>query len=159
LWLGVCPYRGFGRQLRPPILDGSCQVGASPDDGMGTDGHNAAMGPRVLIVDDHEGFRSVARLTLEADGFEVVGEAADAESAVDAVTGLRPDVVLVDVHLPGADGFAVSRLLAALPTPPTVLLISSRPIADLRRRVAESPAAGFLAKHELSGAAIDAMLR
>jgi DNA-binding NarL/FixJ family response regulator len=120
--------------------------------------HNAAMGLRVLIVDDHEGFRSVARAMLEADGFEVVGEAADGDSAVEASTSLRPDIVLLDVHLPGADGFAVSRLLAALPSPPSVLLISSRPIADLRRRVADSPVAGFLAKHELSGAAVDAIV-
>lgn len=112
----------------------------------------------MLIVDDHEGFRSVARAMLEADGFEVVGEAADGESAVEASTSLRPDIVLLDVHLPGADGFAVSRLLAALPAPPSVLLISSRPIADLRRRVADSPVAGFLAKHELSGAAVDAIV-
>jgi DNA-binding NarL/FixJ family response regulator len=116
------------------------------------------MGPRVLIVDDHEGFRTVARVMLEAEGFDVVGEAADGESAVEAATGLRPDIVLLDVHLPGADGFAVSRRLAALPTPPTVLLISSRPIADLRRRVEQSPVAGFLAKHELSGAAVDAIV-
>jgi DNA-binding NarL/FixJ family response regulator len=117
------------------------------------------MRPRVLIVDDHEGYRSLARAMLEADGFDVVGEAADGESAVAAVIDLRPDVVLLDVHLPGADGFAVSRRLAALPAPPTVLLISSRPIADVRRRVAESPVAGFLAKHELSGAALDAIVR
>jgi DNA-binding NarL/FixJ family response regulator len=112
----------------------------------------------VLIVDDHEGYRSVARVMLEADGFEVVGEAGDGQSAVEAAIVLRPDIVLLDVHLPGADGFAVSRWLAALPTPPTVLLVSSRPIADLRRRVAESPVAGFLAKHELSGAALDAIV-
>jgi DNA-binding NarL/FixJ family response regulator len=116
------------------------------------------MGPRVLIVDDHEGFRSIARVLLEADGFDVIGDVADGVSAVEAVTALEPDIVLLDVHLPDEDGFAVSRRLAGLPTPPTVLLISSRPIADLRRRVAESPVAGFLAKHELSGAAVDAIV-
>src|SRR4051794_30281673 len=95
--------------------------------------------PGVLIVDDHEGFRSVARVILEAGGLEVVRQAANGDGAVEAVTGLGPDLVLLDVHLPGADGFEVCRRLAPLPTPPAVLLISSRLIADLRRRVADSP--------------------
>lgn len=72
---------------------------------------------------------------------------------------LRPDIVLLDVHLPGMDGFDVALLLAALPDPPAVVLTSSRPIEDLRRRTESSPAAGFVAKHELSGAAINAMVR
>ncbi len=106
---------------------------------------------RVLIVDDHAGFRAVARAALEADGYQVLGEAADGGHAVSAAAELRPDVVLLDVHLPDLDGFAVCKLLVALPEPPVVVLISSRPITDLRQRVAVSPAAGFLAKHELSG--------
>jgi DNA-binding NarL/FixJ family response regulator len=112
----------------------------------------------ILIVDDHEGFRAEARTMLEADGFVVVGEAADGDGALAAAATLRPGVVLLDVHLPGADGFAVSVRLAALAAPPVVVLISSRPIADLRRRVAASPVAGFLAKHELSGAALNAIV-
>jgi DNA-binding NarL/FixJ family response regulator len=116
------------------------------------------VGHGILIVDDHEGFRAVARTMLEADGFDVVGEAADGAGAVAAVSRLRPGVVLLDVHLPDMDGFAVSVRLAALAAPPTVVLISSRPIADLRRRVAASPVAGFLAKHELSGAALSAIV-
>jgi CheY-like chemotaxis protein len=116
------------------------------------------MRPRMLIVDDHDGFRSVARTMLEAEGFAVVGEAVDGQSAVASAGALRPDVVLLDVHLPGLDGFDVARLLAALPDPPAVVLTSSRPIEDLRRRTESSPVAGFLAKHELSGAAINAMV-
>jgi DNA-binding NarL/FixJ family response regulator len=112
----------------------------------------------ILIVDDHEGFRAVARTMLEADGFVVIGEAADGTGAIAAATSLRPGVVLLDVHLPDMDGFAVSVRLAALAAPPTVVLISSRPIADLRRRVAASPVAGLLPKHELSGAALNAIV-
>jgi DNA-binding NarL/FixJ family response regulator len=113
---------------------------------------------RLLIVDDHAGFRSVARAALEADGFEVLGEAGTGETAVSAAERLHPDIVLLDVHLPAVDGFAVCRRLVDLPASPRVVLISSRPIADLRRRVSESPAVGFLPKHELSGDALRALV-
>ena len=116
------------------------------------------MRPRILIVDDHEGFRAVARLLLEGDGYEVVGEAVDGEAAVAAAVALSPGIVLLYVHLPDLDGFAVSVRLAALPHPPQVVLISSRPITDLRRRVRASPVAGFVAKDELSGAALRALV-
>jgi two-component system nitrate/nitrite response regulator NarL len=107
---------------------------------------------RVLVVDDHEGFRAIARAVLEADGLSVVGEAADGAAAVAVAERLRPDVVLLDIHLPDLDGFEVSEQLAALPSPPVVVLTSSRPIADLRRRVGASPAAGFVPKDLVSGA-------
>ncbi len=112
----------------------------------------------MLIVDDHAGFRSVARALLEGEGFDVVGEAEDGAGAVAAAEALTPAVVLLDVQLPDADGFAVSRRLACLPAPPVVVLVSSRPIADLRRRVRESPVAGFVSKDELSGSAITAFV-
>ena len=95
---------------------------------------------------------------LDADGFEVVGEAVDGDSAVQAAARLHPGIVLLDIHLPDLDGFAVSERLAALPVPPAVVLISSRPMGDLRQRVAASPVAGFLAKDELSGAALIAIV-
>ena len=113
---------------------------------------------RVLVVDDHEGFREVARALLEADGLHVVAEADDGETAVEAARRYLPDLVLLDVHLPDRDGFEVSRLLAGLPSPPVVVLTSSRPIGDLHRRVADSPAAGFVAKDRLSGAALAAVI-
>jgi CheY-like chemotaxis protein len=112
----------------------------------------------VLVVDDHDGFRSVARTMLESEGFAVVGEALDGAGAVASAESLGPDLVLLDVHLPDIDGFDVARRLAGLTRPPLVVLVSSRPIADLRRRVEASPAAGFISKAELSGAGILALV-
>lgn len=114
------------------------------------------MAPRLLIVDDHAGFRSVARALLQADGFEVVGEAADGAEALAEAARVLPDLVLLDIHLPGLDGFAVSEQLAALHHPPKVVLTSSRPISDLRGRLQRSPAVAFLPKDELSGPSLTA---
>src|SRR5215469_14018544 len=81
---------------------------------------------RILIVDDHAAFRGWARSVLAADGFSVVGEAVDGASAVGEVEAVRPDVVLLDVQLPDADGFEVAvALLAAWPRP-AIILTSSR---------------------------------
>ena len=69
----------------------------------------------VLIVDDHAPFRSAVRLLLERGGFNVVGEAGDGDAAVEAVRRLAPEVVLLDVQLPGEDGFAIcERILGAM---------------------------------------------
>jgi DNA-binding NarL/FixJ family response regulator len=116
------------------------------------------MAPRVLIVDDHASFRALARLLLTADGFDVVGEAGDGAEALDAVRDLRPDVVLLDVQLPGADGFRVARALTDDPSAPAVVLVSSRSRADYGTRVTDSAARGFIAKAELSGDALRRLL-
>jgi DNA-binding NarL/FixJ family response regulator len=115
--------------------------------------------PTVLIVDDHDGFRESARALLEAEGFTVVGDAADGAAAVAAAARLRPDVVLLDVQLPGVDGFMVAEELAVAPNPPRVVLISSREAAAYGPRMAAAPVCGFLAKRELSGAALAALVR
>ena len=65
------------------------------------------MSRTVLIVDDHPSFRASARAMLESEGFDVVGEAADGASALEAVDALAPDVVLLDVQLPDMTGFDV----------------------------------------------------
>jgi DNA-binding NarL/FixJ family response regulator len=107
-----------------------------------------------LIVDDHDGFRRLARRLLQAEGFEVIGEAPDGATALAAVERVHPDVVLLDVLLPDMDGFEVARRLAESPNGPRVVLTSSRDEADFGDRVRESPAAGFVHKGELSGAAL-----
>jgi DNA-binding NarL/FixJ family response regulator len=108
----------------------------------------------VLIVDDHEPFREVARLLLQAEGFEVVGEADDAVSAVEAAERLGPELVLLDVQLPDVDGFEVAERLVSRGDPPVVVLISSRDASAYRRRLAETRARGFIAKAELTGDAL-----
>ena len=113
----------------------------------------------VLIVDDHQGFRQGARALLEADGFEVLGEAADGESAVEQARRLRPQVVLLDVQLPGIDGFAVADTLAAGPPPPAVVLVSSRGRQAYRAKLAATSARGFLTKEEFSGECLASLLR
>jgi DNA-binding NarL/FixJ family response regulator len=126
-------------------------------------GHNAYGGPfcddqrvspTVLIVDDHEDFRAAARSLLEADGFTVVGEAADGTEALTAIAELRPAVVLLDIQLPGIDGLAVAEQIATEPDPPAVVLVSSREARSYGPRLVQAPARGFIPKGELSGAAL-----
>ena len=112
----------------------------------------------MLIVDDHAEFRTSARALLEAEGFDVVGEAADGAEAVGAVASLRPAVVLLDVQLPGRDGIDIAADLAATPDPPAVVLVSSRQATVYGPRLARSPALGFIAKSDLTGAALASVL-
>jgi DNA-binding NarL/FixJ family response regulator len=112
----------------------------------------------VLIVDDHEAFRASASALLEAEGFAVVGTAADGAAAVEAAARLRPSVVLLDVQLPDVDGVVVAGLLSRLAEPPQVVFVSSRDAASYGSRLDMTTARGFLAKRELSGAALAALV-
>jgi DNA-binding NarL/FixJ family response regulator len=106
---------------------------------------------RVLIVDDHATFRSLARRLLAASGFQVVGEAVDGADALGAARDLAPDVVLLDVQLPDVDGFSVAEELTGRVGAPIVVLVSSRARVDYGPRVDTSRARGFIAKADLSG--------
>jgi DNA-binding NarL/FixJ family response regulator len=112
----------------------------------------------VLIVDDYEEFRQVARAVLEADGIQVVGEAADGRSAITEAERLRPQLVLLDVQLPDIDGFEVAAKLSEASNPPAVVLTSSHAASSYRRRLAQSPARAFIPKGELSGEALSALV-
>ena len=115
------------------------------------------MSRSVLIVDDHAEFRRVARELLEADGYNVVGEAADGQSALSEAARLRPELVLLDINLPDLDGFELTARFAGSAEPPAVVLTSSRSLSSYRRRLAGTQALGFIAKSELSGAALAAL--
>jgi two-component system response regulator EvgA len=116
------------------------------------------MASSVLIVDDHAGFRATARRLLESEGYAVVGEAEDGAAALAAVAELRPDVVLLDVQLPDIDGFEVSSRLTRANTSAAVIMVSSRDGADYGSLASDSGARGFVAKSDLSGAALEELL-
>jgi DNA-binding NarL/FixJ family response regulator len=113
---------------------------------------------RVLIVDDHESFRSSARLLLEAEGYEVVGEAGTGAAGLSAAAELRPDVILLDVHLPDLDGFDVAARLTTGESGPRIVITSSRDASDFGPLIRRSGALGFVPKNELSGEALAALL-
>ena len=97
-------------------------------------------------------------MLLESEGFEVVGEAADGASAIEAAKSLRPDVMLLDVYLPDIDGFEVAATLTRNGPAPAIVMTSSRDARDFGPLVEESGALGFIPKAELSGATLAALL-
>ena len=108
------------------------------------------MGIRILIVDDDAGFLGLAAELLAERGFEVLGNATDAAQALDAAVRERPDAILLDVNLPGRDGFATSAILAGA-CPSAAIVLTS---ADVRYLAAETlrscSAVAFVPKEDLA---------
>ena len=111
----------------------------------------------VLIVDDHPGFRRAARALLEAEGYEVIAESATGGDALAAADRMQPTLVLLDIGLPDIDGIQVAALLTAADRSLAVVLTSTRDAADYHPLLEGCGARGFIAKAELSGAAIAAL--
>jgi DNA-binding NarL/FixJ family response regulator len=109
---------------------------------------DAPMSVRVLIVDDQEPFRMAARMVVEVtDGFEVVGEAETGEDSVSMAADLKPDLVLMDVNLPGINGLDATRqILSGAGDAVVVLLLSTYEEEEYAPRAAECGAAAYIPK-------------
>ena len=113
---------------------------------------------RCVIVDDDEEFLKVAQALLERGGVTVAGVAYNSAEAVQRVHALRPDVVLIDIRLGQESGFDAAKLLANNGHSAALIMISTHAGEDYAELIAESPAAGFLPKAELSAAGIRRIL-
>jgi two-component system, NarL family, nitrate/nitrite response regulator NarL len=109
---------------------------------------------RCLIVDDSASFLDAATLLLEREGLDVVGVASTAADALRQAEALDPDVVLVDITLGEESGLDLAPRLAETDGDMTVILISTHTEDDYADLIAETPAAGFVPKSELSALAI-----
>lgn len=103
---------------------------------------------RVMVVDDQKPFREAAQLVVElTEGFEVVGEAGTGEESVDMAARLAPDLVLMDVNLPGIDGLeATRRILGAAERPPVVVVLSTYEAGEYAAQARTAGAAAFIPK-------------
>jgi CheY-like chemotaxis protein len=108
----------------------------------------------VLVVDDHAGFREMARALAVSGGLDVVAEAGDGATALTLCRQHRPDLVLLDIGLPDLDGFDVRRRILDAVDPPVVLLTSSRDAASYGARLTGPEPIPFVPKDELSVAAL-----
>lgn len=112
---------------------------------------------RVVIVDDQAAFRSAARMVVDVSpGFEVVGEAESGEDGVDLVSRLVPDLVLMDVNLPGIDGLEATRRIVAAGDARVVLVLSTYSAEEFADRAIAAGAATFISKADLDPMALQA---
>lgn len=111
---------------------------------------------RILIVDDQESYRSAVRMVVSlADGFEVVGEANSGELGVEMAFGLRPDLVLMDINMPGMDGLEATRIITEKHGP-MVLMLSTYEAGEYAKRATGVGAIGFLTKSDFNPVALAA---
>jgi two-component system, NarL family, invasion response regulator UvrY len=146
--------------FRRPSTDGERVTVTPPEDRTRTapePGPDRSLG--VLIVDDQAPFRSAARTLVRlVRGWQVVGEAASGEDAVAAAEDLAPDLVLMDINLPGINGIEATRRLVAARPGIRVVLVSTYAETDLPADARDCGAAGYLRKDDLTPAALRALL-
>lgn len=103
---------------------------------------------RVLMVDDHQLFREGMRLLLKkAEDIQIVGEARDGQEAVAVAQRLQPDVILMDIEMPGMNGFQATQELTAAGNPAQILILSMRTDERDVRQATQSGAKGYLIKN------------
>lgn len=113
---------------------------------------------RVLIVDDQLPFREASRMVVEmTDGFEVSGEAENGEHAIALVEELKPDLVLMDVQMPGIDGIETTRRITSVPNPPVVVVMSTHESGDYVEVALAAGAVGFVPKSQFGLDTLDEM--
>ncbi|MFM9919589.1 response regulator [Lacisediminihabitans sp. H27-G8] len=120
--------------------------------------HTVVMGLSVLVVDDDEGFRGLARRILTECGYRVEGEARNVSDALTQMARHRTDVVLLDVGLPDGDGLELSRLITTPPSTVRVVLVSADCDATSAHDATDAGATGFVPKSELSCGVLTALL-
>lgn len=123
-------------------------AGWSPNSAVGTiSGEMGELTVRVVIVDDQEPFRIAARMVVElTDGFEVVGEAETGEASVELARRLQPDLVLMDVNLPGMNGLEATRRILSETPATRVLVLSTYEPQVYERQAVESGAIAYISK-------------
>ena len=115
---------------------------------------------RCLLVDDNRRFLRTAKDLLERDQITVVGVASTSPQALQQAAELHPDVVLIDIALGAELGFDLARALTrTAPAPPRMIMVSAYLESDFADMIATSPAIGFLSKTDLSGSAIQALVK
>jgi DNA-binding NarL/FixJ family response regulator len=113
---------------------------------------------RVLIVDDQEPFRSAARLVVElTDGFEVAGEAGSGEDGLRLVDELAPDLILMDIKMPGMDGLEATRRIVADDPNARVVVLSTYEADEFQERAIEVGAIAFISKSDFGPGALEAV--
>jgi len=112
---------------------------------------------RILLVDDQPAVRQGLRLRLTTEqDIDVVGEAGDGQLAIEMATALSPDVVVLDIAMPGIDGFETARQLRAA-VDPAIVMLSLHDDNTSRARAAAAGADTFVAKHEAGTQLIEAI--
>ncbi len=115
---------------------------------------------RVLLVDDQPLVRRGLKMRLELEpDVEVIGEAGDGAAAIARATEVQPDIVLMDVEMPGMDGISATRALRAAAPHSAVVVLTLYDDAATRARAKEAGAAAFVAKHQVEAALLDTMRR
>lgn len=113
--------------------------------------------PRVLLVDDHTMLRQGLRRALEGEGIDVVGEAADGAAALSVALDTHPDVVLMDVSMPGVDGIEATRRLTSADTRQRVVMLTMHIDRDVVDRALRAGAVGYLTKDASIGDVVAAI--